>query len=89
MLYSRLVKVCALFVPTKGLGLGLGLGCPYTKVLVDMLFALVQLFSSGLGLAANLREFPFTALYGVGGDGFVSRFVQVCALFVPTEGFYF
>ena len=41
--------------------------------------------SSWLGFGVNLLEFPLTVLYGVTGDGLVSRPVQVCALVALTE----
>ena len=53
-----------------------------------MLFALVQL-CSGLGLAADLHEFPLMAYYGDTVAEFVSKFVKVSALFAPTEGLHF
>ena len=82
---SRLVKVCAFstdwWFPF--------INFPYPKVLVDMLFALLQPFFRAIGLTVDLREFPLKAYYSANGDGFLSRLVKVCALFVQTEGLHF
>ena len=41
---------------------------------------------SGGGIAENLREFRFPALYGDGGGGPISELLPLCALIAQTEG---
>ena len=81
----RPVPIGAVFAPTQGLH--------FQAVLPHRFLFICTLHwnkhCTVLEEPANLRKFPFMALYGAAEDGVVCRPVPVGAVFAPTQGLHF
>ena len=80
-----LVQLCAPFAPRKGLHVET---LHAHSFLIICTLHLCNLCTE-LGLVANVRELPLTALYGAARNGDIGRPVQLCAPFAPRKGLHF